>query len=156
MMTGMATLLLALSVISTGLFAGYLVVFWTGVMPALARLTDEQFVAVMRRVNEYMPRPVFLLTFFAVVGFPAASLAVPVHGRTDQQKWLLVAGLVCVVINHLVTVGGNVPLNNGLEASPTPVGAARAALRRPLERAPPRSHAVLGGRLRPGGRLRAA
>lgn len=127
MMVAMATLLLALSAISTGLFAGYFLIFQTGIMPALGQLTDEQFVPAMRRVNQYVPRPVFLLTFFAIVGFPAAALAVPVDGRSDNQKWLLVAGLVCAVINHLVTIGGNVPLNNALESSPAPARAARLA-----------------------------
>ncbi|MFE2743034.1 DUF1772 domain-containing protein [Streptomyces scopuliridis] len=124
----MATLLLALAAISTGLFAGYFLIFQTGVMPALGRLNDEQFVAAMRRVNEYVPRPVFLLTFLAVVAFPAAALAVPVDGRSDTQRWLLVAGLVCAVLNHLVTIGGNVPLNNTLaSATSSPDSVARAA-----------------------------
>ncbi|MFI5754602.1 DUF1772 domain-containing protein [Streptomyces sp. NPDC051569] len=124
----MATLLLALSAISTGLFAGYFLIFQTGIMPALARLTDEQFVPAMRRINELVPRPVFLLTFFAIVAFPSAALAVPVEGRSDNQKWLLVAGLVCAIINHLVTIGGNVPLNNSLAAATSrPDSVARAA-----------------------------
>lgn len=127
MMTAMATLLLALAAISTGLYAGYFLIFLTGVMPALGALTDDQFVAAMRRVNEYVPRPVFLLTFLAVVAFPAAALAVPAGDRSDQQRWLLVAGLVCAVLNHLVTVAGNIPLNNALESAPSPAAAAREA-----------------------------
>ncbi|MDX3849255.1 DUF1772 domain-containing protein [Streptomyces sp. AK02-01A] len=124
----MATLLLALAAISTGLYAGYFLIFQVGIMPALGRLTDAQFVPAMRRVNEYVPRPVFLLTFFAIVAFPVAALAVPVDGRSENQRWLLVAGLVCVVINHLVTIGGNVPLNNALAASTSsPDSVARAA-----------------------------
>ncbi|MFB7274487.1 DUF1772 domain-containing protein [Streptomyces sp. NPDC056244] len=113
----MPTLLLALSAISTGLYAGNFLIFQTGVMPALARLTDDQFVPAMRRMNELVPRPLFLLTFFAIVGFPIAALAVPVDGRSENQKWLLVAGLVCVILNHFITIGGNVPLNNQLAAS---------------------------------------
>ncbi|MFF0432048.1 DUF1772 domain-containing protein [Streptomyces sp. NPDC004327] len=126
----MAALLLALAVVSTGLYAGFLLVFRTGIMPALARLTDEEFVTVMRRINEYVPRPVFLLVFLGVVAFPAAALFVPVDGRTGTQKWLVLAGLVTAVANHLVTVGGNVPLNTALAASEeagTPAAQARAA-----------------------------
>ncbi|MET9951528.1 anthrone oxygenase family protein [Streptomyces sp. NPDC006339] len=126
----MAALLLALAVVSTGLYAGFMLIFQTGVMPALARLTDEEFVRAMRRINAYVPRPVFLLVFLGVVAFPAAALFVPVDGRTDTQRWLVVAGLVCAVANHLVTVGGNVPLNNALaatEARDEPPAAVRAA-----------------------------
>ncbi|WP_411073450.1 DUF1772 domain-containing protein [Streptomyces sp. cmx-4-7] len=124
----MATLLLALAVVCTGLYAGFLLIFLTGVMPALARLTDAEFVTAMRRINEYVPRAVFLTVFLGVVALPAAALLVPVDGRTDAQKWLLLAGLACAVLNHLVTLGGNIPLNNVLAGAPAGAPAAvRAA-----------------------------
>ncbi|RST14462.1 DUF1772 domain-containing protein [Streptomyces sp. WAC05374] len=113
----MPTLLLALAIISTGLYAGFMLIFLTGIMPAFARLTDEQFVTVMRRVNAQVPRAVFMTAFAGVAVFPALALAVPVAGRSEGQRWLIVAGLVCAVLNHLVTIGGNVPLNNALAAS---------------------------------------
>ncbi|MGW0030775.1 anthrone oxygenase family protein [Streptomyces sp. NPDC003314] len=124
----MATLLLALAVVCTGLYAGFMLVFLTGIMPALARLTDAEFVTAMRRINEYVPRAVFLTVFLGVIAFPAAALLVPVDGRTDARKWLLLAGLVCAVLNHAVTLGGNIPLNNALArgsaGDPTAVRAA--------------------------------
>ncbi|MFI2210967.1 DUF1772 domain-containing protein [Streptomyces sp. NPDC020141] len=113
----MPTLLLALAIVSNGLYAGFMLTFRTGVMPALARLTDEQFLAAMRRINEVVPRPLFLLTFVSIVLFPALALAFPTEGRTAAERWLLVGCLVCAVLNHLVTVAGNVPLNNALAAS---------------------------------------
>lgn len=116
----MASLLLALAVGCTGLYAGFMLIFQTGIMPALARLTDAEFVTAMRRINEYVPKGVFLTVFLGVVALPAAALFVPVDGRTDTQKWLVLAGLVCAVLNHLVTIGGNVPLNNALAASEAP------------------------------------
>ncbi|WP_137989240.1 DUF1772 domain-containing protein [Streptomyces vilmorinianum] len=113
----MATLLLALAVASTGLYAGFMLIFLTGIMPALARLGDREFVDAMRRINEYVPKPVFLVVFLGVVAFPVAAFFAPVDGRSDTQKWLVLAGLVCAVLNHLVTIGGNIPLNNALAAS---------------------------------------
>ncbi|MEV7563578.1 DUF1772 domain-containing protein [Streptomyces tanashiensis] len=113
----MATLLLALAVGCTGLYAGFMLIFQTGIMPALARLTDPEFVTAMRRINEYVPRPVFLTVFLGVIAFPAAAFFVPQDGRTDTQKWLVLAGLVCAVLNHAVTIGGNIPLNTALAAS---------------------------------------
>lgn len=126
----MAALLLALAVVSTGLYAGMMLVFQTGIMPALARLSDAEFVGAMRRINEYVPRAAFLVVFLGVVVFPAAALFVPVDGRTEVQKWLVLGGLVAAVANHLVTVAGNVPLNNALaasEASGEPADAVRTA-----------------------------
>ncbi|MFF3326216.1 DUF1772 domain-containing protein [Streptomyces sp. NPDC002889] len=113
----MPTLLLALAVVSTGLYAGIMLIFLTGVMPGLARLSDDRFVSSMRRLNETVPRGIFLVVFVAEVAFPAAALAVPADGRTDAQMWLIVAGLVCAVVNHVVTITGNIPLNNALAAS---------------------------------------
>lgn len=132
MMWRMPTLLLALAVVSTGLYAGFMLIFLTGVMPGLARLTDEQFVPAMRRLNETVPRGVFLLVFGAVVVFPAAALFVPEDGRGAADRWLVAAALVCAVLNHVVTITGNIPLNNALAASkhaspPVPDRQVRAA-----------------------------
>ncbi len=111
------TALLAFAVVSTGLFAGYFLSFMSGVMPGLRRVSDEQFATAMRRFNEKVPGPVFLLIFLGAVAFPLASWLVPVDDRTDTQGTLLLAGLACSVLGHLVTIGGNVPLNNVLAAS---------------------------------------
>ncbi|HEY9371949.1 DUF1772 domain-containing protein [Streptomyces sp.] len=130
----MPTTLLALAVGCTGLYAGFMLIFQTGIMPALARLTDAEFVSAMRRINEYVPKPVFLVVFLGIVVFPAAALAVPIDGRSDTQKWLILAGLVCVVLNHLVTIGGNIPLNNALAASEGGAGDDPAAVRAAFEK----------------------
>ncbi|MFF4171076.1 DUF1772 domain-containing protein [Streptomyces sp. NPDC001744] len=113
----MPTLLLALAVVSTGLYAGFMLIFLTGIMPALARLADAEFVTAMRGINECVPRAAFLSVFLGAVAFPAAAFLVPVDGRTDAQGRLVLAGLVCAVLNHLVTLGGNIPLNTALAAS---------------------------------------
>ncbi|MFF9015032.1 DUF1772 domain-containing protein [Streptomyces sp. NPDC014870] len=126
----MATTLLALAIASTGLYAGFMLIFLTGIMPALARLDDGAFVDAMRRINEYVPKAVFLLVFLGVVAFPVAAFLVPADGRSETQKWLVLAGMVCAVLNHVVTVAGNIPLNNALAASERtgePASAVRAA-----------------------------
>ncbi|MFC8762184.1 DUF1772 domain-containing protein [Streptomyces sp. NPDC057193] len=129
----MASLLLALAVGCTGLYAGFMLIFQTGIMPALARLTDAEFVTAMRRINECVPRSVFLTVFLGVLAFPVAAYLVPVDGRTDTQAWLVLAGLVAAALNHAVTVGGNVPLNNALAASEAP-GDDPAAVRAAFEK----------------------
>ncbi|MFC5804165.1 DUF1772 domain-containing protein [Streptomyces formicae] len=134
-----ANLLLALAVVATGLYAGFMLIFQTGIMPALARLSDDQFVPAMRRINETVPRAVFLVVFLAVVAFPAAALAVPGKDRSDTQIWLVVAGLVCAVLNHLVTIAGNIPLNNALASS---VSSPDAEVRAAFEDRWNRLHAV--------------
>ncbi|MEU8518048.1 DUF1772 domain-containing protein [Streptomyces sp. NBC_01216] len=129
----MATLLLALSVASTGLYAGFMLIFRSGIMPALARLDDAGFVEAMRRINEEVPGVVFLVVFLGVPAFPAAALLVPVDGRDGAGTRLILAGLVCAVLNHLVTVGGNIPLNRAL-AGPRTGGDDPAVVRAAFER----------------------
>ncbi|GAA1354773.1 anthrone oxygenase family protein [Streptomyces beijiangensis] len=123
----MATTLLVLAVIATGLYAGFMFAFAAGVMSGLKLLTDEQFVAAMRRINEKVPNPLFLLIFLGFVALPAAALAVPVDARTDTARLLLILGLACAVLSHLVTIAGNIPLNVALEKSTAPATETRAA-----------------------------
>ncbi|MFJ3528572.1 MULTISPECIES: anthrone oxygenase family protein [unclassified Streptomyces] len=121
----MASLFLALAVTTTGLYAGFLLTFLVVVMPGLAALPDDGFTAAMRRINEKVPGPGFLIVFLGVIVFPAITL---VAGTTDW-KWPLVAGaLACSAVSHVVTIAGNIPLNKALAAAepvsaPVPVPA---------------------------------
>ncbi len=117
MMWAMASLLLALAAATTGLYAGFLLCFLTGIMPGLRPLPDDQFAAAMRSFNEKVPRPVFLVLFLGVIAFPVAALVVPVDGRTSAEGGLVVGALACAVLSHLVTVSGNIPLNSALAAA---------------------------------------
>ncbi|MET8420843.1 anthrone oxygenase family protein [Streptomyces sp. NPDC005134] len=128
----MASLLLALATFTTGLYAGFLVCFMIGIMPGLKSLPDDQFAAAMRRFNEKVPGPVFLVLFLGVIAFPVAALVVPVDGRTSAEGGLVAGALACAVLSHLVTVGGNIPLNSALAASEGGGGDDGAA-RRPFE-----------------------
>ncbi|MFJ4967978.1 DUF1772 domain-containing protein [Streptomyces sp. NPDC088755] len=117
MMSAMTSLFLVLSVIVTGLYAGFMLAFLTAIMPGLAALTDEQFTAAMRRFNEKVPRPLFLVLFLGVVALPAAALFTGLGEHDAVEGPALVGALVCVVAGHLVTIAGNIPLNNALATS---------------------------------------
>lgn len=109
----MASLFLALAVTTTGLYAGFLLTFLVVVMPGLAALPDDGFTAAMRRFNEKVPGPGFLIVFLGVIAFPVATLAT---GNRDWG-WPPVAGaLACAVLSHVVTIAGNIPLNKALAA----------------------------------------
>lgn len=125
----MASLFLALAVITTGLYAGFLLTFLIAIMPGLAALPDGDFTAAMRRFNEKVPGPVFLVVFLGVIAFPAVVLV------AEKDVWgrpLVASALVCAIGSHLVTIAGNIPLNKALAASEPPsesltTGAARTA-----------------------------
>ncbi|WNI31857.1 anthrone oxygenase family protein [Streptomyces sp. ITFR-6] len=110
----MASLFLALAVTTTGLYAGFPLTFLVVVMPGLAALPDDGFTAAMRRINEKVPGPGFLIVFLGVIVFPAVTLVAGTH----DWEWPLVAGaLACSVVSHVVTIAGNIPLNKALAAA---------------------------------------
>jgi len=113
MSSSLESLFLALAVITTGLYAGLMLTFLTSIMPGLAILPDERFTDAMRRFNEKVPGPFFLLLFFGVIAFPA----VVVFGDYGVDRVLALAALACAVGSHLITIAGNVPLNNRLAQS---------------------------------------
>ncbi|MFG2670884.1 DUF1772 domain-containing protein [Streptomyces sp. NPDC048445] len=109
----MASLFLTLAVTATGLHAGFLLTFLVVVMPGLAALPDDGFTAAMRRINEKVPGPGFLIVFLGVIVFPAITL---VAGTNDWEWPLVAAALACSVVSHVVTIAGNIPLNKALAA----------------------------------------
>ncbi|WP_328894020.1 anthrone oxygenase family protein [Streptomyces sp. NBC_00236] len=110
----MASLFLNLAVAATGLYAGFMLTFLVAIMPGLGALSDEGFTSAMRRFNEKVPGPVFLVLFLGVIALPAVA-AFTEYG---EDGWpLVVAALVCAVGSHLVTIAGNIPLNQALADS---------------------------------------
>ncbi|WP_069172015.1 DUF1772 domain-containing protein [Streptomyces griseus] len=106
-----------LALVCTGLYAGYMLAFLSGVMPALKKVDDATFTLVMRTVNRTVPGPLFLLLFLGSPAFPAVSFFVAPEARDGAGTALVGAAAVCALVGHLITSGGNVPLNNALEAS---------------------------------------
>lgn len=117
MMSGVSEVLEILVLICTGLYAGYLLAFLSGVMPALREVDDAaSFTLVMRAVNRKVPGPLFLLLFLGSLVFPAVSFFVAPETRDGSGTALVGAAAVCALVGHMITVGGNVPLNNALES----------------------------------------
>ncbi|MFE2295630.1 DUF1772 domain-containing protein [Streptomyces sp. NPDC059452] len=117
MMCAMISLFLVLSLVANCLYAGIMLTFLIAIMPGLAGLPDEQFTAVMRRFNEKVPGPAFLVLFLGVVALPAAALFTGIGEYDSVEIPAIVGALVCVVAGHLVTIAGNIPLNNALAKS---------------------------------------
>ncbi|MCX4969431.1 DUF1772 domain-containing protein [Streptomyces sp. NBC_00654] len=110
----MTSVLLVLSVVANGLYAGFMLTFLTAIMPGLAALPDDRFTAAMRRFNEKVPGPLFLVLFLGVVALPVAAL---VSGAGGDARVLTAVALACAVIGHLITIAGNIPLNKALADS---------------------------------------
>lgn len=104
---------LVAATVAAGLQAGTYYTWACGVMPGLARVDDRTFVTAMQQVNAAIVNPVFMLSF---VGAPVLAGIAAVTGSGQARPWLL-AALAFSVATVVVTVGGNVPLNDPLEAA---------------------------------------
>ncbi len=110
----MTRTLLALSVVTTGLMAGLFAAFSYAVMPGLRRTDDTTFVASMNGINEAILNPIFGVIFAGALLLLGASV-VALRADVVVRPWI-VAALVLYALTLAVTVGFNVPLNDGLKS----------------------------------------
>lgn len=113
----MAEVVVVVALVCTGLYAGYMVAFQSGVMPGFELLDDGQFAAAMRATNRTVPRALFLVLFVGSVVAPVVSLVWRPEGRDGAGQLLFAVAAGCALVGHLITVVGNIPLNNALDAA---------------------------------------
>ncbi|MGN9809205.1 anthrone oxygenase family protein [Micromonospora sp. BQ11] len=129
----MATAVLVLATVTTGLMAGLYLAFSVAVMPALARVDDTTFVRVMQRINDAIQNPLFGLVF--VGALIAGGAAVWWHLDRGDVRWWVLAGAAGYAVTVVSTVAANIPLNNRLDrAGPVDRLADARAVRRDFER----------------------
>lgn len=103
-----------IAALGAGLIAGAFFAFSTFVMKALARLAPAQGIAAMQSINLVVLNPIFLGVF---IGTALLSLVLILLGAWFWMRdslWLIGGGLFYFVGCFMVTVAGNVPLNNAL------------------------------------------
>jgi uncharacterized membrane protein len=115
------------ALVAAGLQAGTYYVWACGVMPGLARTDDRTFVNTINGVNQAIVNPAFMITF---LGTPLLAVAAVATSSPAARPWTIAAAVLAIG-TVVVTVAGNVPLNNAIGASTstvdTDVAAARAA-----------------------------
>jgi uncharacterized membrane protein len=106
-----------IAALSCGLVAGIFFAFSSFVMAALARVTPEQGIATMQQINITVLNPLFLGLF---MGMAVLSLVMMVTAVLRWQEtgsfYLLSGGALYLGGTFLVTMLGNVPLNEALAA----------------------------------------
>lgn len=110
------TVILLLSTVSTALIGGLFYAYSCSVIPGLARLSDASFLQAMQSINRAILNPLFFLSFMGTL----VLLPVSVWFFREQSTvfyLLLAATLLYIGGVFLVTVIGNVPLNNLLDAA---------------------------------------
>jgi uncharacterized membrane protein len=116
------TLTLAAATVTTGLMAGTFFIFACAVMPALSRSDDRVFVQVMRDINDVIQNPLFLSAFMGALLLCAAAAW---QARTETHRWWTWAACATYALTFLLTVAGNVPLNDQLASTTASAATAR-------------------------------
>lgn len=110
------TLVLLWSTVSTALISGLFYAYSCSVMPGLARLSDASFLQAMQSINRAILNPLFFISFMGTL----LILPISVWFFREQATvfyLLLGASLLYFGGVFLVTIMGNVPLNNLLDGA---------------------------------------
>jgi uncharacterized membrane protein len=123
-----------MAALGTGLIAGTFFAFSSFVMKALARLAPAQGIAAMQMINIVVLTPLFLGVFMGTAFLSLALIGIAGWFWMRDSLWLLSGGLLYLLGCFLVTIAGNVPLNNAL--APLPAASPETAIfwRRYLDR----------------------
>jgi len=112
---------LLLATLTSGLVAGVYVFYAHTVMPGLGRAGDRTFVAGFQALDRAIVNPWFMVSAF--LGAPVLTLAAALLHLGDDARSVLVWVAVALVLDLVtvgITVGINVPANNGLKAAGDP------------------------------------
>ena len=127
-MATVATVLLVIGIVGTGLVAGVFFAFSGFVVQGLDRLPPADAARSMQEINVTAPRPPLMLALFGtglvLVALVVVGLVDPVGGA---MWWIIVAAVVYLVGAIGVTAVANVPRNDRLAAVPETDSTALAA-----------------------------
>lgn len=111
------SVLVLLSALGSGLVGGIFFAFSNFVLGALARLPAPQGIAAMQSINIVVINPLFMAAFMGTAVLCLIVAAAALFGWAGPHPTLVVIGAVLYIVgNIVVTMTGNVPLNNALAA----------------------------------------
>lgn len=109
--------ILILTGTTTALVAGLFFAWSYSVTPGLAKLPDAAYIAAIQSMNRAIQNPLFFACFFgAAVLLPLSTYLH--YGTTNQAVfWLLLSSTILYLLGVMgITIFGNVPLNESLDA----------------------------------------
>jgi uncharacterized membrane protein len=111
---------LIVATMAMGIMTGVFQLYAYAVMPGLGRTDDRTFVGAFQSIDRAIINPLFMATFLGalLVTALAAALGLGAEGR-PALPWI-VAALVLYLVVFVITIGINVPLNDGLKAAGAP------------------------------------
>lgn len=111
------SIVLIIAVIITGLSAGLCFTWGNAITPGISKLNNLQYLSAFQAMNRSIINPTFMVVFFGPILVQVWS-AIQASGQSNQQFWLItVAAVLYFAGLILVTIFGNVPLNEMLDAT---------------------------------------
>ena len=109
-------MMLFITIIITGLVAGIFFCWSVSITKGLAALPDKEYIDVFQSLNREIQNPLFFICFFG------AAILLPVSAWQNYEQpqplrfWLLLAASFIYLVGVMVvTVVGNIPLNESLD-----------------------------------------
>jgi len=122
----------------TALIAGLFYAWSCSVVPGIARLSDTHYLTSFQMMNRAILNPVFFMSFMGTLILLPVCTFMQYSQPVSLRFWLLLAATFLYVFGVFgVTMFGNVPLNNALDAfnipaaSPAELSAMRLRLEGP-------------------------
>ena len=101
----------------TGLSAGLCFIWANAITPGIGRLDDMSYLMSFQQMNRSIINPMFIITFFGPSIIGVISL-IAFRGASRTIIWVLIVAVAIYFLGVvLITIFGNVPLNNTLDAT---------------------------------------
>ncbi|AYN04635.1 DUF1772 domain-containing protein [Flavobacterium sp. 140616W15] len=109
------TIVLLLTTLLTGLLAGIFFTWSNAITPGIGRLDDINYLSAFQNMNRTIVNPLFLIIFMGPV-FLSFVTAYLYKSNHSNILWLLLLATILYFVGvFLVTIIGNIPLNNLLD-----------------------------------------
>lgn len=108
---------LFLAILLTGLSAGLFYAWEVSVIPGTKQIPDRSYLETMQSINRAILNPAFFIIFFGSLVFLLVSSYMQYTAAVNLSFWLVLGATLTYLIGTFgVTVLGNVPMNEALDA----------------------------------------
>lgn len=113
----MDKIVLVFTTLSSGLIAGLFYSWSISVTPGLAKINDQNYLQAFQSMNRAILNPVFFIFFMGLVILLVLLSYIYYSSPASQQFYLILSATILYLTGVMaVTIFGNVPMNNTLEA----------------------------------------
>jgi uncharacterized membrane protein len=105
------------AILITGLSAGFFYAWEVSVIPGTKLISDQSYLETMQSINRAILNPAFLAVFMGTALLLSVSSYMQYRASVNLSFWLMLAATVAYVVGTFgVTMTGNVPMNDALDA----------------------------------------